>query len=91
MKFNKTTEAESKYQDLDKMELNEILKNINKEDILVPVAVEKAIPQIEKLTEQIVLKLKKGESRDPFSGLNPVFPGESRRGAPGGRANVVNS
>ena len=27
MKFNKTTEAESKYQDLDKMELNEILKN----------------------------------------------------------------
>ena len=45
MKFNKTTEAESKYQDLDKMELNEILKNINKEDILVPVAVEKAIPQ----------------------------------------------
>ncbi|MDA0176206.1 N-acetylmuramic acid 6-phosphate etherase [Mesoflavibacter sp. HG96] len=60
MKFNKTTEAESKYQDLDKMELNEILKNINKEDILVPVAVEKAIPQIEKLTEQIVLKLKKG-------------------------------
>lgn len=60
MKFNKTTEAESKYQDLDKMELNEILKNINKEDKLVPVAVEKAIPQIEKLTEQIVLKLKKG-------------------------------
>lgn len=60
MKFNKTTEAESKYQDLDKMELNEILKNINKEDKLVPEAVEKAIPQIEKLTEQIVLKLKKG-------------------------------
>jgi N-acetylmuramic acid 6-phosphate etherase len=36
------------------------LTNINNEDKFVPLAVEKAIPQIEKLTEQIVIKLKKG-------------------------------
>ncbi|GAA4811903.1 N-acetylmuramic acid 6-phosphate etherase [Litoribaculum gwangyangense] len=42
------------------MNLSELLKNINNEDKTVPLAVEKALPQIEKLVEQIVIKLKSG-------------------------------
>lgn len=60
MKFTKTTEQDSNYNDLEKMSISELLFNINKEDKTVPLAVEKALPQIEKLTEQIVLKLKEG-------------------------------
>jgi len=60
MAFIKTTEENSKYNDLEKMNLSELLTNINSEDKTVPLAVEKALPQIEKLTEQIVLKLKSG-------------------------------
>jgi len=47
--FVKVTEQPSKYRQLEKMTLDEILVNINNEDKLVPQAVEKAIPQIEKL------------------------------------------
>jgi N-acetylmuramic acid 6-phosphate etherase len=47
--FVKVTEQPSKYRHLEKMTLDEILVNINNEDKLVPQAVEKAIPQIEKL------------------------------------------
>ena len=60
MDFIKTTEQESKYNNLEKMSLNDILVNINNEDHLVPKAVKKAIPQIEKLTEQIIIKIKSG-------------------------------
>ena len=60
MKFTKTTEQDSNYNDLEKMSISELLLNINKEDKTVPLAVEKALPQIEMLTEQIVLKLKEG-------------------------------
>lgn len=60
MKFTKTTEQESNYNDLEKMSISELLSNINKEDKTVPLAVEKALPQIEKLTKQIILKLKEG-------------------------------
>ena len=59
MKFTKTTEKDSNYNDLEKMSISELLSNINNEDKTVPTAVEKSLPQIEKLTEQIVLKLKK--------------------------------
>lgn len=60
MKFTKTTEQDSYYNNLEKMSVSELLFNINKEDKTVPLTVEKALPQIEKLTKQIVLKLKKG-------------------------------
>ncbi|MCF2873213.1 MULTISPECIES: N-acetylmuramic acid 6-phosphate etherase [unclassified Tenacibaculum] len=60
MKFTKTTEQDSNYNDLEKMNISELLFNINKEDQTVPLVVEKSLPQIEKLTEQIVLKLKEG-------------------------------
>lgn len=58
MTFIKTTEQDSNYDHLEKMTVTELLTNINNEDKSVPLAVEKAIPQIEKLTEQIVIKLK---------------------------------
>ena len=60
MNFTKTTEQDSKYNHLEKMSINELLSNINNEDKTVPLAVEKALPQIEKLTHQIVEKLKIG-------------------------------
>lgn len=60
MNFTKTTETDSKYNHLEKMTVNELLTNINTEDQTVPLAVEKAIPQIEQLVEQIVNKLKNG-------------------------------
>jgi N-acetylmuramic acid 6-phosphate etherase len=56
----KTTEQDSKYNHLEKMSLPDLLININNEDKSVPIAVEKSLPQIQKLTEQIVYKLKTG-------------------------------
>lgn len=55
-----TTEKESNYQDLDKMSTLELLKNISAEDNTVPLAVAKAIPQIEKLVEITVERMKAG-------------------------------
>ena len=60
MNFTKTTEADSNYNHLEKMTVSELLTNINSEDKTVPLAVEKALPQIEKLTSTIIEKLKKG-------------------------------
>lgn len=60
MKFIKTTEQDSKYNHLEKMSVTELLTNINTEDKTVPLAVEKALPQITSLTEQIVFKLQNG-------------------------------
>lgn len=60
MKFNKTTEQESRYNHLEKMSVSELLSNINAEDKTVAFAVEKALPQIESLVSQIVSKLKLG-------------------------------
>jgi N-acetylmuramic acid 6-phosphate etherase len=51
--FIKVTEQPSKYRRLEKMPVFEVLKNINNEDKTVPEAVEKAIPQIEKLVSVI--------------------------------------
>lgn len=60
MNFTKITEQSSKYEHLEKMSVAELLQNINKEDKTVPLAVEKALPQIEALVEQIVAKMKIG-------------------------------
>ena len=46
--MNKTTEADSYYNNLETMSVQELLMNMNKEDKTVPLAVENAIPQIEK-------------------------------------------
>ncbi len=60
MDFIKTTEQDSKYNHLEKMSVSELLININSEDKSVPLAVEKAIPQIETLVRNIVEKLQNG-------------------------------
>lgn len=51
--FIRITEQASRYRHLEKMTVNEILAGINREDKTVPDAVEKAIPQIEKLVSEI--------------------------------------
>lgn len=55
-----TTERESNYQDLDKMSVFELLTNINNEDKTVPLAVEKALPNIEALVNVTVDRMKNG-------------------------------
>ncbi|MCU0395209.1 MAG: N-acetylmuramic acid 6-phosphate etherase [Chitinophagaceae bacterium] len=58
--FIKVTEQPSKYRHLENMSVHELLVNINEEDKLVPLAVEKAIPQIGALVEAISDKLLSG-------------------------------
>ncbi|WP_203296654.1 N-acetylmuramic acid 6-phosphate etherase [Luteirhabdus pelagi] len=60
MSFQKTTEADSHYDHLEKMSIQELLVNINMEDQKVPIAVQKALPQIEVLTQIVSEKLKNG-------------------------------
>lgn len=55
-----TTESASNYDGLEKKSVRELLVSINKEDKTVPLAVEKAIPQIEQLAEATIAKLKQG-------------------------------
>ena len=56
----RTTEQSSNYHNLQDMSVKEILTGINNEDSCVPVAVAEEIPQIEKLVEGIVERLKRG-------------------------------
>ena len=60
MSFTKTTEQASNYNHLEKMNVSELLKNINSEDKTIPLAVEKVIPSIEKFVIAIVEKMKNG-------------------------------
>lgn len=60
MNFTKTTEEDSYYDHLERMEVDELLGHINTEDKTVPIAVEKSLPQIEKLTTIIIDKLNNG-------------------------------
>ena len=60
MPFEKITEEEGGYRHLEKMSVLEILTFINQEDKRVPAAVEKAIPQIERLTTAITDKMLAG-------------------------------
>jgi N-acetylmuramic acid 6-phosphate etherase len=55
-----TTEKSSYYNNLEQMPVAEILQHINKEDQTVPLAVKKALPQIEKLVEATAAKMKLG-------------------------------
>ena len=60
MSFTKTTEQSSNYEHLEKMSISELLQSINNEDKTVPLAVEKALPQIEKTVQKVVIQLQKG-------------------------------
>lgn len=54
------TESESNHDRLDEMSVAELLTNINQEDKTVAEAVEKEIPRIEKLVNEIVPRMLKG-------------------------------
>lgn len=58
--MNRTTEQDSNYNDLEKMPIGDLLRGINNEDKTVPLAVEKAIPQIEKLASITAERMKNG-------------------------------
>jgi N-acetylmuramic acid 6-phosphate etherase len=58
--FIKVTEQTSSYNHLENMSIQELLVNINREDKSVPIAVENAIPQIEKLSAAISDKMLAG-------------------------------
>lgn len=60
MEFSKTTEQESKYNDLEHMDVSQIIRLMNAEDRLVPLAIEQAFDQITALTQQVVYKLQNG-------------------------------
>lgn len=60
MAFVKISEQSSLYNDLEKKSVSELLHDINTEDKKVALAVEKAIPQIEKLVTEIVARMKRG-------------------------------
>ncbi len=57
MAFIKVTEQPSHYHHLEKMSVNEIITNINREDFVVAEAVKKALPQIEKLITAVSEKI----------------------------------
>jgi len=54
------TESPSRFQNLEKMPVQELISSINKEDARVHVAVRKALPQIEKLVTCIIDRMKRG-------------------------------
>jgi len=54
------TEADSLYDDLEKKSVRELLLDIHEEDKKILPAVYQAIPQIEKLVEQVYQRMKKG-------------------------------
>ncbi len=58
--MSRITESSSAYNNLETMPVDEILKNINREDQSVPLAVAEAIPQIEKLVVEIAKRMKEG-------------------------------
>lgn len=58
--FVKTTEQSSNHTNLEQMSVIDLLTNINLEDQSVAYAVQKALPEIEKLVTQIVLNLQNG-------------------------------
>lgn len=60
MTFVKITEQASLYDNLEDKSVFELLTDINREDQKVALAVEKAIPQIEKLVSLIIPRMEKG-------------------------------
>src|SRR4028118_2377026 len=54
------TESSSHFNNLEQMSVADLLRSINQEDKSVPLAVEKALPQIEKLVTHLVPKMQDG-------------------------------
>lgn len=60
MAFQKITESESLYDNLDQMSVRELLEGINNEDRKVAIAIGREIPKIEKLVTRIVERMRRG-------------------------------
>jgi len=60
MAFQKITEQNSLHENLDKKSVHDLLIEMNEEDMKVPLAVSRALPQIEELVEKIVERMKRG-------------------------------
>lgn len=60
MSFKSITESESKHRHLEQMSVHDVLSHINGEDKTVPAAIEKILPQIERLVQVIVDKMLMG-------------------------------
>lgn len=58
--MTRITEQASNYRHLEKMSVEELTKNLNKEDQSVPLAIEKALPQLNILINTIVSKIENG-------------------------------
>tara|TARA_R110002049_G_scaffold196443_2_gene365492 strand:- start:1314 stop:2114 length:801 start_codon:yes stop_codon:yes gene_type:complete len=58
--MTKSTEASSKYDHLEEMSVNQLLTNINKEDRIVPYAIEQQIAQIEKVVKATAERMHRG-------------------------------
>ncbi|MBK6363720.1 MAG: N-acetylmuramic acid 6-phosphate etherase [Saprospiraceae bacterium] len=59
MSFKSITESDSLYNHIEKKSVHEILTDMNREDQKVALAVEKVIPDIEKLVSKIVMQMEK--------------------------------
>lgn len=57
---DRITEKNSRYENLEKMPIGELLKNINAEDKTVPLTVEKILPEIESFVESALTRMKNG-------------------------------
>lgn len=60
MAFDKITESESHYHDLEQMSVHDLLANINREDQQVALAVQKELPKIEQLVNLLIERMKAG-------------------------------
>ena len=60
MAFQKITESESLYDNLDQMSVRELLEGINNGGRKVAIAVGREIPKIEKLVTRIVERMRRG-------------------------------
>jgi N-acetylmuramic acid 6-phosphate etherase len=56
----KTTETDSHYDDLEKMSVGDLLRNINREDQTVAESVAKSLPQVEAVVNAAIPQLEKG-------------------------------
>ena len=60
MSFDKITESDSKYDDLEKKSVNQLLEIINREDHSVASSVQKVIPKINKLVNKVISQIESG-------------------------------
>jgi len=58
--MQKITEQSPQYDNLEKMNVRDLLVNINREDQSVPLAVEQCIPAIERLVTEIIVRFREG-------------------------------